>query len=102
MKIVRLLKNYFANQNSFDIKIVFEMIETLSIKHKKLLSKIELNARLLRSINQKINKISNSPRKSDVALDLYLVRYNKSDGKFMSDYQRWLEGKPNDFFDDEE
>ena len=65
-------------------------------------------AKSLKRISEKISTIeaylkykSAKYERRELAMNLYLVKYDIRDGKFMSDMQRWLEGKPNEFFKDE-
>ncbi len=101
MKIIRIFKNYFKNQKLRNTRYIYKKIKILSEIQNEMSEKIDRNNSLLKKINKKINLvITRSIIKKESALDLYLVKYDKRDGKFMSDYQRWIEGKPSSFFQD--
>ena len=81
--------------NSYEmLKILWNRQRTLAKSLKRISKKISTIEAYLKYKSAKYDR-------RELAMNLYLVKYDIRDGTFMSDMQRWLEGKPNEFFKDE-
>ena len=82
------------NNNYEILKILWNRQRTLAKSLKRISKKISTIEAYLKYKSAKYER-------RELAMNLYLVKYDNRDGTFMSDMQRWLEGKPNEFFKDE-